>query len=82
MRNCCLWRLPRRYAPRNDVSVSLRNDVSVGLRYNVPPVYLIGLEKGREEANMTNAIKLKQLGVSAEIISQATGLDLEIVEEL
>ena len=27
--------MPRRYAPRNDVSV--------GLRYNVPPVYLIGL---------------------------------------
>ena len=78
--------MPRRYAPRNDVSVGLRYDVSVGLRYNVPPVYLIGLEKGREEgreeANMTNAIKLKQLGVSAEIISQATGLDLEIVEEL
>ena len=41
-----------------------------------------GREEGREEANMANAAKLKQLGVDVEIISQATGLDVEIVKEL
>ena len=47
---------------------------------------MIGLEKGREEgreeANMSNAAKLKQLGVDVEIISQATGLSVETIEKL
>ena len=43
---------------------------------------MIGLEKGREEAKLEDAAKLKQLGVVVEIISQATGLSVEAIEKL
>ena len=43
---------------------------------------MIGLEKGREEAKLEDAAKLKQLGVAVEIISQATGLSVEAIEKL
>ena len=43
---------------------------------------MIGLEKGREEAKLEDAAKLKQLGVAVEIISQATGLSVETIEKL
>lgn len=47
---------------------------------------MIGLEKGRaegrKEAKLEDALKFKQLGVSAEIISKATGLPLEVIEDL
>ena len=45
-----------------------------------------GLEKGRTEGRMVerldNAKKLKELGVSSEIIAQATGLDLKEIDGL
>lgn len=43
---------------------------------------VIGREEGREEAKAEDARKLKDLGVSVEIISEATGLPLEVIEEL
>ena len=41
-----------------------------------------GLEKGRAEMNRENALKLKEQGVSPEIISRVTGLSLETIEAL
>jgi len=41
-----------------------------------------GLEKGRKEEKLENARNLKQLGVSTEIIMQATGLSSEEIEGL
>ena len=45
-----------------------------------------GLNKGREaglkEANLNNARNLKKLGVAVDIISQATGLTPEEVEQI
>ena len=41
-----------------------------------------GLEKGREEEKLENARKFKALGVSTEIIMQATGLSSEEIEGL
>ena len=41
-----------------------------------------GLAKGRAEAILENAKKLKELGVDMSIISQATGLDIQVVETL
>ena len=41
-----------------------------------------GLEKGRYEERLANAHNLKQLGVSVEIIAQATGLSAMEIEEL
>ena len=41
-----------------------------------------GLEKGRAEMNRENALKLKEQGVSPEIISRVTGLSLETIETL
>lgn len=41
-----------------------------------------GREEGREEARLADATKFKQLGVSVEIIAQATGLPIETIEKL
>ena len=41
-----------------------------------------GLAEGIRTANLQNAVKLKQLGVALEIISQATGLSIEEIENL
>ena len=41
-----------------------------------------GLEKGREEARLESALKLKQMGVAAEIIAEATGLSIEEICKL
>ena len=41
-----------------------------------------GLERGREEEKKANALKLRELGVAAEVISQATGLSVAEIKEL
>jgi predicted transposase/invertase (TIGR01784 family) len=41
-----------------------------------------GLAEGRAEAILENAKKLKELGVDTSIISQATGLDIQVLEQL
>ena len=41
-----------------------------------------GREEGREEARLESARKLKQMGVAAEIIAEATGLSIEEVCKL
>lgn len=41
-----------------------------------------GITEGRESAKLEDAAKLKALGVSVEIISQATGLSIETIEGL
>ena len=41
-----------------------------------------GREEGREEARLESARKLKQMGVAAEIIAEATGLSPEEIARL
>ena len=41
-----------------------------------------GMEKGRESAKLEDAAKFKALGVAVEIISQATGLSLDVIDGL
>ena len=41
-----------------------------------------GREEGREEARLASARKLKQMGVAAEIIAEATGLSIEEICKL
>ena len=41
-----------------------------------------GREEGREEEKKANALKLRELGVAVEIISQATGLSVKEIEKL
>ena len=41
-----------------------------------------GMEKGRDEERREAAAKLKELGAATSIISRATGLSLEEVENL
>ena len=41
-----------------------------------------GRAEGRESAKLENAAKLKVLGVAVEIISQATGLSVEVISGL
>ena len=40
------------------------------------------MEIGREEAKLEDARRLKELGVGVDIISQATGLSVDIIESL
>lgn len=40
------------------------------------------MAQGKAEANRDNARKMKELGVSANVISQVTGLTIEEVEAL
>lgn len=42
----------------------------------------IGIKKGRAEEKLANARNCKLLGVPLEIISQATGLTIEEIEQL
>lgn len=44
--------------------------------------YTKGIEQGREEEKIETARKLKNLGVSAETISIATGLTVEAIAAL
>ena len=41
-----------------------------------------GFEQGREEAMLESARKFKELGVSVDVIAQATGLSIEVIEGL
>ena len=41
-----------------------------------------GLEKGMEKERLTNAAKMKELGVEVSIICQVTGLTIEEIEKL
>ena len=41
-----------------------------------------GLDRGREEAMLESARKFKELGVSVDVIAQATGLSIEVIEGL
>ena len=41
-----------------------------------------GREEGRNQTNLDNARNLKKLGVTIDIISQATGLSADVIESL
>ena len=43
---------------------------------------LEGREEGRNQTNLDNARNLKKLGVAIDIISQATGLSADVIENL
>ena len=65
-----------------DNLVTLDFALTKGYRQGLEKGMAEGLEKGRAEMNRENALKLKEQGVSPEIISRVTGLSLETIEAL
>ena len=41
-----------------------------------------GIEKGMEKTNRYNAVKMKELGLTPDVISQVTGLSVEEIKQL
>ena len=41
-----------------------------------------GREEGFEKAKLEDALRLKQLGIAVDIIAQATGLSVEVIDKL
>lgn len=78
--------LSREERIKYDESIKVYRDNLVTLDFALTKGYRQGLEKGMEkgraEANRENALKLKEQGVSSEIISRVTGLSLETIETL
>ena len=62
--------------------VGLKEGRAEGLKEGRAEGLKEGLEKGHEEERLKNAMNLKQLGVSVEIISQATGLGADEIAML
>ena len=60
----------------------LQQGLQQGLEQGLQQGLEQGLEQGYKEANLENAKKLKELGVSIDIIVEATNLDRETIEKL
>ena len=65
-----------------DMVSTARMQISSSRREGMEDGFEKGMEKGRSEERLSNARNLKQLGVSVEIIAQATGLSAEEIEKL
>ena len=60
----------------------LRSEYNTARRMGLEEGLEKGREEGREEARLESARKLKQMGVAAEIIAEATGLSIEEICKL
>lgn len=60
----------------------LRNQMAYARKEAVEEGRAEGRAEGIREANMESAMKLRKLGVTLEIISEATGLSIEEIEQL
>ena len=60
----------------------LRSEYNTARRMGMEEGLEKGREEGREEARLESARKLKQMGVAAEIIAEATGLSIEEICKL
>ena len=59
---------------KNSVDTAKREGIEIGMKQ--------GMEKGKHEANTETAQRLLAMGLSAEQISKATQLPLEIIKNL
>ena len=69
-------------ATKRAIAEGLAKGMAEGLEKGLEKGLAEGMEKGREEERRETAAKFKALGVATSIISQATGLSLEEVENL
>lgn len=58
------------------------DEIMNSMREQREDAYKEGREEGKEQAKKEDALKLKQLGVSVDVISQATGLPIDIINNL
>ena len=59
---------------KNSVDTAKREGIEIGMKQ--------GMEKGKHEANTETAQRLLAMGLSAEQVSKATQLPLEIIKNL
>ncbi|WP_300910725.1 PD-(D/E)XK nuclease family transposase, partial [uncultured Bacteroides sp.] len=64
------------------IEQGIQQGIEQGIQQGIEQGIEQGVEQGRSEEKMGNASNLKKLGVSVEVISQATGLSKEIIEKL
>jgi predicted transposase/invertase (TIGR01784 family) len=67
---------------RNQMEYARQEAIEEGLAEGRAEGLAEGRAEGRAEAILENAKKLKELGVDTSIISQATGLDIQVLEQL
>ena len=60
----------------------LKNSVDTAKREGIAEGMEIGMAKGKKEANTETAQRLLAMGLSAEQVSKATQLPLEIIKNL
>ena len=65
-----------------DESIKVYRDNLVTLEFAEQKGRVEGRAEGRAEGKEETARNLKKMGVSPEVISKATGLDMEKIEEL
>ena len=76
------WRLEEDWKNYNDFFNTLDFAKEEGRAEGLEMGRSEGFEKGRSEEKLENARKFKELGVSTEIIMQATGLTIEEINNL
>ena len=62
------------------IEQGIEKGIEQGIEQGIEKGLEMGIEKGLREANLNNARNLKNLGVATSIISQATGLSKEEID--
>ena len=67
---------------KNSVDTAKREGIEIGMKQGMEKGMKQGMEKGKHEANTETAQRLLSMGLSAEQVSKATQLPLEIIKNL
>ena len=67
---------------KNSVDTAKREGIEIGMKQGMEKGMKQGMEKGKHEANTETAQRLLAMGLSAEQVSKATQLPLEIIKNL
>ena len=67
---------------KNSVDTAKREGIEIGMKQGMKKGMKQGMEKGKHEANTETAQRLLAMGLSAEQVSKATQLPLEIIKNL
>ena len=67
---------------KNSVDTAKREGIEIGMKQGMEKGMKQGMKKGKHEANTETAQRLLAMGLSAEQVSKATQLPLEIIKNL
>ena len=69
-------------AKREGIEIGMKQGMEKGMKQGMKKGMKQGMEKGKHEANTETAQRLLAMGLSAEQVSKATQLPLEIIKNL